>query len=472
MPVDAQIPLSIHPLKIPSALEVMSLRDLATRSQINEQSLEQKTRENQQQNALLQLLQNPQSVDQSTGRLTPQALAGITQINPEKGIALEHQQKSLTLQDMQFNDKKMQIGRNWEEAGLNAYDRVLQQTGNKDEAMKAFSSARSETIDEQERNGMLKSAGFSQAEIDRAKQQQRAPEQTRALVTAMGGKVEVPPKIEHVTSVNKESPTGLAFFDPRTREFLKDSQGKIIPAPPTLQATMANAEISPEDKAFWADIIRKGGSLPPGLARSGVGAKLVSEVMKEVPKGNTQPADVIANQAELVGIKAGQRTIGTKQAQIEMAVTEAKNMAPLALQASNAVDRTKYPTLNSFLLAAEKGTGDENVVRLGVATNSLINIYARAINPTGVATVSDKDHARELLAAAWSKGQYAAGVDQLMKELAAAQKSPPQVRGAMREAITGKKTEGKTEAPQAALDYLTAHPESKDHFKAKYGYLP
>jgi hypothetical protein len=30
----------------------------------------------------------------------------------------------------------------------------------------------------------------------------------------------------------------------------------------------------------------------------------------------------------------------------------------------------------------------------------------------------------------------------------------------------------KGQAPQAALDYLTAHPETKDAFKAKYGYLP
>jgi len=442
MPVDASIIAGLHQYKAPTALDVMSLQDLATRSKINQQTLQEKTRSNQQQNALLQLLQSPQAVDLQSGRLTPQALAGITQISPEKGIALEHQQRALTLQDMQFNDKKMQIGRNWEEAYVSSYDRALQQTGgNKEEAIKIATQDRLATIDEQQKNGMLSSAGFTQQEIDRARQQQRDPDQVRAMVTAMGGKVEQPPKLEHVVASNKESSTGLAFFDPRTQTFLKGSDGKIIAAPPSLQATMANATISDEDKKFWADIIRKGGSLPPGLARSGVGAKLVSEVMQEVPKGNTQPADVIANQAELVGIKAGQRTIGTKQAQIEMAVTEAKNMAPLALQASNAVDRTKYPTLNSFLLAAEKGTGDENVVRLGVATNSLINIYARAINPTGVATVSDKDHARELLAAAWSKGQYAAGVDQLMKELAAAQKSPPQVRGAMREALTGKKGE-------------------------------
>ena len=31
---------------------------------------------------------------------------------------------------------------------------------------------------------------------------------------------------------------------------------------------------------------------------------------------------------------------------------------------------------------------------------------------------------------------------------------------------------GKTPAPQAAVDYLKAHPEFKQAFKDKYGYLP
>jgi hypothetical protein len=30
----------------------------------------------------------------------------------------------------------------------------------------------------------------------------------------------------------------------------------------------------------------------------------------------------------------------------------------------------------------------------------------------------------------------------------------------------------KQTAPQAAIDYLKAHPEAKEAFKAKYGYLP
>jgi len=96
-------------------------------------------------------------------------------------------------------------------------------------------------------------------------------------------------------------------------------------------------------------------------------------------------------------------------------------------------------------LAVEQGTGDENVVRFGIAVNSLINIYARAINPVGQVTVSDKDHARELLSTAWSKGQFRNGIDQLQLEMNAAYKAPGAVRKELRNAVTGKEsTPGQT----------------------------
>ena len=173
-------------------------------------------------------------------------------------------------------------------------------------------------------------------------------------------------------------------------------------------------------------------------------ASLRNAITKKAAKLGYTGADLAALNAEFAGLMAGERTLGVRTSNIEMAVTEAQQLAPLALQASAAVNRTQFPSLNSIILAGERQTGDPNAVRLGIATNSLINVYARAISPTGVPTVSDKDHARELLSAAWSQGQFAAGVDQLNKELEAARKSPGQVRGAFRSAISGGK---ENEAP-------------------------
>jgi hypothetical protein len=174
---------------------------------------------------------------------------------------------------------------------------------------------------------------------------------------------------------------------------------------------------------------------------------LRAEIARQNREAGVSPEEQAAKNAEFAGARAGQVTLGRRTANIEQAVTEAQQLAPLVIEASNKVDRTSFPTINSLIMAAERGTGDENVVRLSGAINSMINVYARAINPTGVPTVSDKEHAREILQAAWSKGQINAAIDQMQKEMAAARAAPGLVREQMREGVTGKKTEKPAEPP-------------------------
>lgn len=208
-----------------------------------------------------------------------------------------------------------------------------------------------------------------------------------------------------------------------------------------------NSTMTPETRKasvdFWANVMLNGGTLPPGLAKNREGADLVKEIMAKVATGGVDPKEMLSRSAEFQGQKAGQRTLSTRIANIEMAATEAANLMPIAIKASENVNRTNYPSLNSVILAMEKGTGDANVVQLAVATNSLVNAYSRAISPSGTPTVSDKDHAREILASAYSKGQYASAVRMMQQEIDAARKSPHQVRGAMKEEFTGKPSENK-----------------------------
>lgn len=160
-------------------------------------------------------------------------------------------------------------------------------------------------------------------------------------------------------------------------------------------------------------------------------------------------ADLAAAVVSFSGEKAGARSGGTREANVSMAVNEAKLFMPLALAASDKVDRSMFPSLNGIIQSAEKGTGDENVVRLAVATNSLVNAYSRAITPSGVPTEGNQSRARELLDKAWTKGQYSAAVDQLWQEMAAAQKSPVQTQEEQRARISGRPSADAT-APSAA----------------------
>lgn len=191
--------------------------------------------------------------------------------------------------------------------------------------------------------------------------------------------------------------------------------------------------------------------------------------------------DVATAMAEFEGMKAGERALGTRTAQFGMAKSEAYTMADLVTKASDSVPRTAFPDVNRALNAFYTKTGDTNIVQFGAAVNSFINAYARAVSPVGAVTMSDKEHAREMLATAHSPEQVKAIVEQLKREMEAAGKAPGQVKGEMRSLMnqgTGAApgAGGRPKAPAEAEAYLREQlelqPELAAEFSKKYGYLP
>lgn len=215
---------------------------------------------------------------------------------------------------------------------------------------------------------------------------------------------------------------------------LEDHRKEMDQAKPTISKESATRRA---EQVLAGDATAAAQGMGRGNAATANYALVDDEVTRLSQERSISGADLAAKQAEFRGLGAAERALGTKSATVGMALNEAKNLVPVAVTASEAVDRSKYPTLNAALLAADRGTGDENVIRLAGATNSLINAYSRAISPTGVPTDSDKSHAREILDAAFSKGQYKAAVDQLMIEMNAAEKSPGQTKTQLREGFTG-----------------------------------
>ncbi len=182
-------------------------------------------------------------------------------------------------------------------------------------------------------------------------------------------------------------------------------------------------------------------SVLTNLGRGAQGAQNVIAVRRKVAQLNSAQGESGAEQAnrnaEMMGVKAGQRTLGTKQANIEMAATEFEQVLPVVQKASQAVDRTRFPDLNRIIQAYEQKTGDPNIVAFGGAVNTLVNLYSRAISPSGTPTVHDKEHAREILNKAWSQGQFDAAVGMMKQEITAALSSPEKVREEMRKRFLG-----------------------------------
>ena len=176
--------------------------------------------------------------------------------------------------------------------------------------------------------------------------------------------------------------------------------------------------------------------------------------------------DIAAQMADFAGILSGSRTVGQRAAQIELASNEAEKMIDIVLDQSKKFERTKFVPLNAALRAFESKTGQPEVKAFGMAINSLVNVYARAISPSGVPTVSDKEHAREILSAADSPEQVQAVMDVMRQEMQAARAAPSDVRSATRRAVISR-TPAAT--PTASPDWTPEKERRYQELKRKQG---
>lgn len=168
---------------------------------------------------------------------------------------------------------------------------------------------------------------------------------------------------------------------------------------------------------------------------------LRQEIAKQAAEQGIDGADLAAQNADYFGSKAGSRTLGTRSANVELAANEAANLIPLARQASADFPRSEFVPIAKAQQLIANGSNDPRLRRLVAANNAVVNAYARAISPTGVPTVADKEHAYSVINTAYDDRSYNAVLDQFEQEINAARQSPEQVRKGLRSAITGKKEE-------------------------------
>lgn len=170
--------------------------------------------------------------------------------------------------------------------------------------------------------------------------------------------------------------------------------------------------------------------------------RLRSRVKDLAEAQGMSPADTAHRIAEFSGDMASQRTLGVRQTNADMAVTEAQKMSDLALAASQKFDRSRFPKVNMAIQSYKENTGDPDVMRFGAANLAFVNTYARAISPQGTPTVHDKIAAvaEGKLSTTNSPEQYAAVVDQMKQEMAAAKAAPAQVKQDLRDAASGRHT--------------------------------
>lgn len=194
----------------------------------------------------------------------------------------------------------------------------------------------------------------------------------------------------------------------------------------SLQQKIAANQLSKDDVQFMAQQYWAGDkSVLSGLARNPQALTQVrSEITRQGKEQGKSGADVAQATAEFEGLKAGERALGTRTANVGLAVNEANLLSDLALKTSGEWQRSGIKSLNDLQKYAQGKTASPELRKFVAANNSFVNAYARAISPSGAPTVSDKEHAREMLDTGFSKGDYEATVDILRQEMQAAQEAP------------------------------------------------
>lgn len=205
-----------------------------------------------------------------------------------------------------------------------------------------------------------------------------------------------------------------------------------------LESSVSNAELSNDAVQMMAEQYLHGDkSVMQNLGRGAQGSANVVRVREEIAKQmkaqGITGADAAIRMAEFSGAMAAERSLGTRTANVEMFSNEALNMIDVAQEQSHKIKRTDFVPANKALQAWERGTGDPEIRAFGAAINSLVNTYAKAIAGGQQATVSDKDHAREIVTSADTQEQFDAVMNVIKKELQAARKAPGQVKQELRD---------------------------------------
>lgn len=206
-----------------------------------------------------------------------------------------------------------------------------------------------------------------------------------------------------------------------------------------------NAQLSDDDAKFLAQQRIAGDkSALTGLGYGNMGAinrrKVISAMRGVLQDKFGKGADgslVAETTAAYMGDTAAIRAISTQAARTDSGAIEMKKFAPLVEQASQSIDRTKFPSINSMELAVQKGTGGQNVIRLIDSINAFKNAYAQVVSRGGASSVDARLRADEVINKAWSSGQIQAAIDQLNKEANAAIASMHEARQAVVGDISG-----------------------------------
>jgi hypothetical protein len=402
MPIDPSIALGYRGIEAPNPLaqyaQVAQIQNAQNQNALAQYQLGAAQRTDAQQNALNKLIS--ENYDQNTGQINMKGLTSGLAAAGQGSLIPAQLAKQQELEGKVATTQKAKID-------VVAEERKFVEGAQRNLSTNPSNANITAWLEDSRLNPVLSAQTKTLLEKEAAKLLAMKPAD-RATYLGMQGATtgDIVSKQNNAATVGATI-RGQNMTDARARENIQIARERLA---------KDGATLDPAENAALSKAILEG-RLDPNKV-NGRNAKILATTLLANPNANILELGVSAS-----GATAAERSLATQTAKMSTAANEANDMVAVVRDLSGKVSRTEFPTINAITNAVSKGTGGKEIVQLNASINALVNSYARAISPTGQPTVSDKNHAREVINSAYSTGQIDAILDVMQQEMSIARKS-------------------------------------------------
>lgn len=489
--VDARIPLGFQFPQLPTAMSAAQLQQLQYRNQLAQIDLQQAQQQNAQRNAMLSIFKEPGAMGEN-GLPTEQTVGRVMQVNPDAGFKLangvaqyqEMRQRAVTnsinqrLLGLKINDDQHSKLVDIATSSQVRYDELVKNGTSPTEAALIAGRERNQALADARKSGIIL------PDQEQSLQTPFDPEINRAFIAGSPQYKTVLAE-RHQAQMEQVAQDRQATADRRAND-AEDRAARALEnageTPFMKEAAQLYGKDTPEYKQALKDHLAKQSSSPGGTGGQ-MGSREAVYVNRALSSANMAVGD-LANVArgpitQSTGIFGGRsqgpslldatreqlaNKITSQEAQVynvkvagiqrNLATLESQGLAPSG-SLTHQMDTVVFKETDTNLTKAYKLAETRQIVDR--AMDVIVN------NDRAPQTAKDM--------AAKIQAQTAKAVPFTIEDLDSLQTSK-NPKASLRDFVSKQQQGAKKQAPQAALDYLKAHPEAKDQFKAKYGYLP
>lgn len=405
--VNPNIPLSVDTSPIDIG-KMLSLGELSQKMRANQQSF-------QAQNALKQLFSQPGSLD-ANGNPTPQTIQKTLAIDPKAGLELRETTLDAQVKQMQERHYQTEMGKSQFDfmtgaaaAGVKSYQDAIKAGKTPQDAMAAAAKARNDTI---RANGGI----LDESQVDRITSAPFQLDQATAMANQNPDYVATLEKDRTLDRQDKQFQETQRRDDDRFKQegirdaalfrSLADKENNVNPKTRAYDEFMKeNPNATAEQQAKFIQ--------SQNAPRSAAGMEL-QKFMSENPNATDEELRNHINSLKFD--QTGAAAAGRRQGNLAGVEAVLPGLIDNAIEASSKVPRGTFVPLNKLEQMGDSAISDPDMLQFKIA-NQGVSSELQQLIARGGSNVTALKEAMELMNTAQSQKAYAAGMEQVKKEL-------------------------------------------------------